>query len=687
MKLSSRSIAACFLLPFLMPQLLQAVGNNPLNTIDAIKTDQHSAGIKIEKAADGGQTLCSIHDGDFAVYKGFDFDSGVAAFQMHFATPRTGWVEVRLDSVTGPIMGKCPFASTGGWQSFVNVSCNVDNSQSGVRDVYLIFHGDTKAALLNVSRFVFLKSVVVPGQQAIDLSDRLDVVDNEPQAVKAWGMPETGFKDDFAEGKAWTLKGLAVENRALVHTGTVSGFAFTPEVYINKTDTGGEWRTLAEASLAVDVVADSSESRPGIGFTSKNGSQSIYVVLNPADDRLEAWRQLRNGRAVQIAIHPQPSTDHDKQAREAINSRPRIWHLNSGMRYRLQIDWSPYSNGLIAFLRDDKGATLTSFRTAIDLPAARRPLLLTSGGPAHFGNVVFDPTLDSWNFRWEWKKTPVLTPDVCNPAAWRGNDGKMYMMWRKFGADNYHGVVSSTDGLNWSRVTDEAIKCTGDMNVVIDPFGDGLLYITGGGGKMPWWTCDGKNYGVWNNSGKNVGDISGYCRIQEIIDTKRFPQLAPIAFSGSTYRFISFTEDWNRMPKPHTGIHLSNTLTNWVLAEPILLPPGDDFWGEKGNAIGAAIPLPDGNILVGSCSCTNAGYTGAPEPSNVSLIVDGKQPWKVLKKGILPDAPVSREGVWYEGPNFGTAYFYDEKSDTLFYYGGFHDYRIGVLRVRNFLHR
>ena len=104
------------------------------------------------------------------------------------------------------------------------------------------------------------------------------------------------------------------------------------------------------------------------------------------------------------------------------------------------------------------------------------------------------------------------------------------------------------------------------------------------------------------------------------------------------------------------------------------------------NAIGAAVPLPDGNILVGSCSCTNAGYTGAPEPSNVSLIVDGKQPWKLLKVGVLPDVPVSRESVWYEGPNFGTAYFYDDKTDTLFYYGGFHDYNVGVSRVRHFLH-
>lgn len=79
------------------------------------------------------------------------------------------------------------------------------------------------------------------------------------------------------------------------------------------------------------------------------------------------------------------------------------------------------------------------------------------------------------------------------------------------------------------------------------------------------------------------------------------------------------------------------------------------------------------------------GYTGSPEPSNVSAIVDGAHPWRVLKLGLLPDAPVSRENVWYEGPNFGTAYLYDAEIDTLFFYGGFHDYHIGVMRVENFL--
>jgi hypothetical protein len=312
--------------------------------------------------------------------------------------------------------------------------------------------------------------------------------------------------------------------------------------------------------------------------------------------------------------------------------------------------------------------------------------LISYARGARFGNVQFDPTLDDWDFKWQWKKQPVLTSDVCNPAVWKWRDGKYYMIWRKFGRDTYHGIASSTDGINWQRISDEVLKCTGDMNVLVDPFGDGLVYATAGGDDMPWFTSDGsRHFTEWKKAGFSLGSICGNSRIQEIIDTKKYKQLAPISFAGAEYRFIAFTENWIDLPQPHTVVLLSNTLTNWILADPSpLIPPGKDFWGEKGSAIGSALPLPDGNILIASCSCTFAGYTGAPEPSNVSAIVDGKEPWKVLRLGILPDAPVSREDVWYQGPNFGTAFYYEPENDTLFFYGGFHDYSIGVMRVQNF---
>jgi hypothetical protein len=592
-------------------------------------------------------------------------------------------IEIRLDSPTGPLMGTCPFEGTGGWQAWREINAKVDNSQAGVRDIYLIFTGVTNLSVINLKSFVFLKSVVVSESQvALGSDNRVDVEDDEPQATNAWGIPETGFVDGFEGGQSikWITSGMEVTANATGHSlksiGTNLNYAFTPNAYINKTDTGGEWRNLAEASLSADIIVDSKDARPGIGFISKDARQSIYVILNVASNSLEAWRKLADNSVVEIAQHPR-----------ATNAVAAKLDLRSGVKYRMQIDWSPYSDGLICFLYDDKGATITSFRTVMDLPAARRPLLICSGGQARFDDVRFDPTIDGWNFKWQWKKSPILTHDVCNPAIWKWTDGKYYMMWRKFGRDTYHGIASSADGIEWTRITNEVLKCTGDMNVLVNPFGDGLVYVTGGSANMPWWTSDGSNhFTTWKKTEMNLGGIFGNNRIQEIIDTRQYPQMTPVKFNGADYRFIGFTENWVDTPQPHTVVLLSNTLTNWVLANPEpVIPPGTNFWGEKGSAIGSAFVLPDGNILVADCACTFDGYTGASEPSNISAIVDGKQPWKILKLATLPDAPVSRENVWYQGPNFGTALYYEAANDTLFFYGGFHDYHIGVMRVQNFL--
>jgi hypothetical protein len=93
----------------------------------------------------------------------------------------------------------------------------------------------------------------------------------------------------------------------------------------------------------------------------------------------------------------------------------------------------------------------------------------------------------------------------------------------------------------------------------------------------------------------------------------RHPAMLPVEFNGTKYQFIAFAEDWGRAPKPHTSVMLSNTLSDWTLADPDaqVLPPRRDLWGEKGSPIGAAAVLPDGNILLPSCSCTNEDYTGA----------------------------------------------------------------------------
>ena len=679
---------------------LRAATRNPLDVIAAPSCEDRSPAIRLEPdpASQTSTHLANVHDGDFALYRALDFDSGVAAFRATVAGSRSGTLELHLDSPTGPLLGACPFQPSGGWDQWQDVAANVDHSQAGVRDVYLLFHAPpdeapNSRALVNLRSFVFLKSTVTPTTDAPDLASRLDSPDNhEPQSDVAWGFPKDGFRENFSDD-VWrthwknlddlTLQPLPDSSIRVATSGEHPLFAYTPNFYLNQTDTGGEWRTFAEGTVVAELTADDLSSRPGLGFVSSDGKQAVYVTLDPEHFSLAVWRRLADGTLTLVRHHPKLPEDAF-----SATDPPATWPIVRGQRYTLRVSWSPYAGTLLTYLLDASGQPITSFRTLIDLPAARHPLLVNSGGRASFAKVGFAPTLDAWNDRWEWYKQPILSPDVCNPAVWRGPNSQMYMIWRKFGADTFHGIAKSDDGVHWTRVTDQAIKCTGDMTVLQDPFGDGKWYATPGGNNLPWWSSDGTDdFQHWNQTDKTIGGIHGHNRIQEIIDTKRYPQLKPIHFQDQDYRFIAYCEDWVHAPQPHSVVLLSNTLTDWVQpsADPVV-PPSNDFWGEKGNAIGSAYPLPDGNILLSVCACTYAGYTGALEPSNVAAIASGTEPWKLLKKSTLPITPVSRENVWYQGPNFGTAFFYDDKQDTLFLYGGFHDYSIGVQCVRHFLH-
>jgi Carbohydrate binding module (family 6) len=131
---------------------------NPLNTIVAENYDAVSGEIKNEVCGEGGYNLCSIHDGNYIVYKDYDFDTGVAAFKARVASTNHCLIEVRLDDPAGPLIGSCPFEGTGGWQEWRDVICKVDNLQDGVRNICLVFRGDPRSVLVNLSWFVFLKS-------------------------------------------------------------------------------------------------------------------------------------------------------------------------------------------------------------------------------------------------------------------------------------------------------------------------------------------------------------------------------------------------------------------------------------------------------------------------------------------------------------------------------------------------
>ncbi|WP_152344620.1 carbohydrate-binding protein, partial [Mycobacterium tuberculosis] len=101
------------------------------------------SGLETENCSDtgGGLNIGYIQNEDYAVYAGLDFGSGATGFSARVASATSGGtIEIRLDSIDGPLVGTCVVPGTGGWQTWVTVNASV-SGVSGSHDLYLKFTG------------------------------------------------------------------------------------------------------------------------------------------------------------------------------------------------------------------------------------------------------------------------------------------------------------------------------------------------------------------------------------------------------------------------------------------------------------------------------------------------------------------------------------------------------------------
>jgi endo-1,4-beta-xylanase len=125
------------------------------------------SGIQTESSSEGGQNVGWIENGDYVVYNNIDFGSGAASFQARVASATNGGnIEVRLDSITGTLVGTCAVAGTGGWQTWTTKACNISGA-SGIHNVYLKFTGGS-GYLFNINWFQFIINNLItnPGLEA-----------------------------------------------------------------------------------------------------------------------------------------------------------------------------------------------------------------------------------------------------------------------------------------------------------------------------------------------------------------------------------------------------------------------------------------------------------------------------------------------------------------------------------------
>lgn len=116
--------------------------NNNKNSIhiEAEDYDLHK-GTQIEKCKEGGKDVSWINNGDYSVYKNIDFNNQIKSLKLRVSSLKEkGTVEIRIDNVFGPVIGKMIIDSTNGWQKWDDKTTSL-KSVSGTHDLYLVYKG------------------------------------------------------------------------------------------------------------------------------------------------------------------------------------------------------------------------------------------------------------------------------------------------------------------------------------------------------------------------------------------------------------------------------------------------------------------------------------------------------------------------------------------------------------------
>jgi hypothetical protein len=114
---------------------------DPYAQVEA-ETIAWESGVELETCSEGGVDVTSLQSKDYIKVESVAFGAGASSFQARVAsTTGTGELQLRLDSASGTLVGRCPVPSTGGPQTWATVSCKVAGA-AGTHDLFLVFIGE-----------------------------------------------------------------------------------------------------------------------------------------------------------------------------------------------------------------------------------------------------------------------------------------------------------------------------------------------------------------------------------------------------------------------------------------------------------------------------------------------------------------------------------------------------------------
>jgi arabinoxylan arabinofuranohydrolase len=133
-------------------------------------------GIYTEVCSKGGMSLTNIEDGDWIKVRGVDFGStgpgtftASVASDMKYRSTKGGSIEIRIDGVSGTLIGTVPVSFTGGPDVWKPETIAVEEV-TGVHDVYFVFTGEDDENIFNFDYWYFTEKTGAHDLLAINAS-------------------------------------------------------------------------------------------------------------------------------------------------------------------------------------------------------------------------------------------------------------------------------------------------------------------------------------------------------------------------------------------------------------------------------------------------------------------------------------------------------------------------------------
>lgn len=267
--------------------------------IDAEKYGDQN-GVIPEVCIEGGHDIGHIENGDYAMYY-VDFGTeGAEEFGVRAASSTNGGnIEIRLDSISGKLIGKATLGDTGSWQTWTNIKCSITKT-TGKHKVYLKFTGGS-GYLMNIKEFYFIKASapvitnnIVSGKiykiTAKHSGKVLDVTGASTEdgaLIQQWTYRDTAHKKFRVEsvgggyykltavhsGKVLDVKGNSVEKGGVLHQWTWRG-SDNQLFKIEGIGNGYNKIINKNSGLALDVAGISSNDGAGIIQWSWNNTEN-----------------------------------------------------------------------------------------------------------------------------------------------------------------------------------------------------------------------------------------------------------------------------------------------------------------------------------------------------------------------------------------------------------------------------